>query len=91
LKKIKLKLEKGKTVEIFGFSLNETGDVVAFVNFVEVGIQRKETLNTMAIIEWLENNPEKELTDYLIERFLPIYNRLAYGKKLKEMLEAVAI
>jgi len=90
LKKIKLKLEEGKTVELFGFSLIETGDIVAFVNFVELGIQRKEILDIIAIKQWLKNNPEKKLTDYLTERLLPLYNRLAYGKELKEMLEAVA-
>jgi len=90
MKKIKIKLGKNKTIELYSFSLLETGDIITFVNFVELGVVRKEILDIIAIRQWIQNNPSKNLKDYLVKRFLPLYNRLAYGKTLKEALEAEA-
>jgi len=88
LRKVKIKLAPKKTVELYAPDIKNWGVVSVRVYFVELDIERVYQIDSEAIKAWLEAHPTKTWKDYMAEVLLPVYDRLASAKEIKDWIES---
>jgi len=88
LKKKKIILNENKEIEIYMPMVVYWGSVKIRIYFPKFMVEREYTIDLEDFTSWLEDNPNKTWQDYLKEKLLPLYDRLAKADKLRRLIEA---
>lgn len=89
MKKLKLTLAEGKDVEIYFPQIVYWGQVKIKVGFPAFSIEREYSIDLETLKAWKEANPSKKWKDFLIEKLLPLYEKIEKADAVKKKIEAV--
>lgn len=91
---VKFELETGKTVELSEFKVSAWGVFSFEVVFMELNQTRTYKVDIEALEGWLsakgktlDNFTKKDVKDFLVERLLPLYNRLEKTKRFRDRIK----
>lgn len=89
MKKLVITLDTDKKVELSSPQVVYWGQIKVRIAFPAFAVEREFEVDLEVLTTWKQANPGKTWKDFLIEKLLPLYNRLEKADAVRKKIEAV--